>query len=136
MNQGFRAREAGSWREYEYIFPLSMIGGNIDGFSSQISKFVGSHSFHNFHRVQRKNLVMKSYDTSDDEDDLDDTEDEDDQVSVQPQVGNERFTSTNTAGERDICSVFSGWKPENRVINKRTIRNMYCCKGTINNCVY
>ncbi len=77
VNQGFRAREAGHWREYEYIMPLSVLTRAIDVPDSPHKSSVelpttaetaisrlndvlrlmeGSISFHNFHKLSPKAL--------------------------------------------------------------------------------
>lgn len=79
MNQGFRAREAGHYREYEYLFPLSMLlkehsvegskfqkgtvsslprtsSEAIERFNEELVKMEGSLSFHNFHKLSPKAL--------------------------------------------------------------------------------
>ena len=78
MNQGFRAREAAHWREYEYFLPLSLITQDsnksdqsnqktwndlpksseeaIDILNQALNKMEGSKSFHNFHKLGKKDL--------------------------------------------------------------------------------
>ena len=78
VNQGFRAREAGHWREYEYLMPVSVLTGSIDvpdsphngrsadlpptaeeaisRLNNVLSLMEGSLSFHNFHKLSPKAL--------------------------------------------------------------------------------
>ncbi len=65
-NQGFRARDACNWREYEYILPVKIISSSSDTnvINSKVNmlnlilkKFEGAHSFHNFHRLSRNDLL-------------------------------------------------------------------------------
>ena len=65
-NQGFRARDACNWREYEYILPVKVISSSSDTnvinskvnmLNSILKKFEGAHSFHNFHRLSRNDLL-------------------------------------------------------------------------------
>ena len=68
-NQGFRARDACNWREYEYILPLKIIASDSDVnvvkskvnlLNSILKKFEGAHSFHNFHRLSRNDLIANN----------------------------------------------------------------------------
>lgn len=78
MNQGFRAREAGHYREYNYLFPVSMLteehsvedskfhggGSKLAGTATEaivrlndvLIQMEGSLSFHNFHKLSPKAL--------------------------------------------------------------------------------
>lgn len=65
INAGFRARQACQWREYEYVFPLSLLSADlkhisksalIDDLSRELRKFEGSKSFHNFHKMSKKDI--------------------------------------------------------------------------------
>ena len=77
INQGFRAKEACSWREYEYLLPPEMLFSTADGeqeveevmrrFSACLKKMEGTHSFHNFHRLSAKALKGRNFKTADDE---------------------------------------------------------------------
>ena len=56
MRGGFDARLCASSREYEYLLPVSALGGNSEAqtrdrvieFDRALSAFQGSHRFHNF----------------------------------------------------------------------------------------
>lgn len=85
INQSFRAREACSWREYEYVMPKSFLysksspseTGNvstertaeaaeeersaIEIFKKTLKRMEGNMSFHNFHRVSAKNLKRREF---------------------------------------------------------------------------
>jgi tRNA pseudouridine(38-40) synthase len=67
----FQAKDAGYWREYEYLFPLSLLipeanrSKDIDEvaivnrFNSFLMNYEGIHYFHNFHRISMKELFKK-----------------------------------------------------------------------------
>ena len=74
INQSFRAREACSWREYEYVMPKSFLysksattdsaedeNSAIQLFKKTIKKMEGNLSFHNFHRVSAKNMRRREF---------------------------------------------------------------------------
>jgi tRNA pseudouridine(38-40) synthase len=91
VNQGFRAREACSWREYEYLLPRALLLSNFNDshllkheqnedkilslFSKCLQRFEGSNSFHNFHRLSPKNLKGRLFTNGESEDDPKDAED-------------------------------------------------------------
>jgi tRNA pseudouridine(38-40) synthase len=82
INQSFRAREACSWREYEYVMPKSFLCSKpatsetnnantvqsaeemrsaIEVFKITLKRMEGNMSFHNFHRVSNKNLKRREF---------------------------------------------------------------------------
>jgi tRNA pseudouridine(38-40) synthase len=82
INQSFRAREACSWREYEYVMPKSFLYSKsatsntdnanavqsaeeersaIELFKKTLKRMEGNMSFHNFHRVSTKNLKRREF---------------------------------------------------------------------------
>jgi tRNA pseudouridine(38-40) synthase len=89
VNQGFRAREACSWREYEYLLPKTILFSNsstlskheqsedaiLSLFSKCLQRYEGSNSFHNFHRLSPKNLKGRMFTNGESEDDPKDAED-------------------------------------------------------------
>ena len=128
VNQGFRAREAGSWREYEYVLPLSVIDGKLDEFNRILSKYEGSKSFHNFHRVQRKNLIgakvrQISSDSNNGEDIEEGSVDDDHEAK---QARKQQRTERRAQGL--INSVFEDWELMERVQGSVTQKNIYACR--------
>ena len=86
VNQGFRAREACTWREYEYVMPKSFLTSGLPSledvnltseevaecilerersvtalFAKNLERFEGTNSFHNFHRLSAKNVKKKVF---------------------------------------------------------------------------
>lgn len=85
INQSFRAREACSWREYEYVMPKSFLYSKsatpdidnangirtseaaedersaIELFKKTLKRMEGNLSFHNFHRVSAKNMKRREF---------------------------------------------------------------------------
>lgn len=86
VNQGFRAREACTWREYEYVMPKSFLTSGLPSledkgltsdevaermlerercviavFAKNLQRLEGTNSFHNFHRLSAKNVKKRSF---------------------------------------------------------------------------
>lgn len=97
VNQSFRAREACSWREYEYVLPKALLldSNNLSGtaeeksaialFAAALKKLEGNQGFHNFHRVSPKNLKRRIF--SDEEDDFNDRNKGQDVTQASQQIG-------------------------------------------------
>ena len=124
VNQGFRAREAGSWREYDYVLPLSMIGGKLEEFDNLLRNFEGSKSFHNFHRVQRKNLRGIRLSEEIVNDNVDDDEDEE-EIFLREARKQNRIKRWE---QGLITSVFEDWKETERPQGVFTRKNIYACR--------
>lgn len=112
MNQGFRAREAGTWREYEYFFPLNVLhhdaNSNCDqvlsAFNTILEKYEGSSSFHNFHRLSAKELGSKKKDNS---------------------------NNNNEDREYNSQRIYEYWKPISRIMNEKTRTVIYKCNASL-----
>lgn len=121
INQSFRAREACSWREYEYVLPKALLLDStilsksvdeqkaeeeraVEVFACALNKLEGNLGFHNFHRVSPKNLRRRVF--SDDEDDFNDRNKVKDVVPAGQQIAEEEAeeaeaveNSSNSSGE-------------------------------------
>ena len=145
VNQGFRAREAGSWREYEYLIPQKIIDDRVDEFNRILVKYEGSKSFHNFHRVANRYLLKSKRQG------LNMTKSQESNVRQLGVHGshvvshegkifsreivqgeNEGALTDRVAQEQGnigtVTSVFDDWKPTERVSGPFTIKNMYACR--------
>ena len=113
VNQGFRARQACNWREYEYVFPASMLQVDSDNMgdtdkcisllNEQLKLFEGSKSFHNFHKLSQRALFQKPSERRpwvSSSDDARDVEDDDDNTSYDdddnPDIGDVAVTEKGT----------------------------------------
>ena len=158
VNQGFDARKAGSWREYEYLLPAKMIGSSSEDweltlkkFDSVLKRYEGSQSFHNFHRVRRKELLRRGRslpakgkeeeDSDSDDVDVDEDVDEDELEDESEMVETISPTKTPTSSSTPSTplstlsstpfvreSLFNKWCPEERHIVPKTRCNIYCCE--------
>ena len=134
VNQGFRAREAGSWREYEYVLPLSVINGKLEEFNRLLGKYEGSKSFHNFHRVQRKHLLgtrgrqMSEAVLEDNkvESVVDDSnEEQEEEIAIKNARKQNRI---ERRAQGLINSVFEDWEAIDRFRGPVTRKNIYACR--------
>ena len=112
LNQSFRAKDACSWREYEYVLPKGLLldSNNLSKsdkeqrsslgeaaeeeramtlFASALKKLEGNLGFHNFHRVSPKNLRRRVF--SDEEDDFNNRNREQYVVPVGQQIEGEEM---------------------------------------------
>ena len=118
-----------------------MIDGNIEEFSRQVTKFMGSHSFHNFHRMSNKDLTFTR---ASNDDDNEDGEGDDDGTGTEatanvqtnelnPPIGKGSTNSASSYSSDDNhTSIFKHWTfTSTRMINERTIRNIYVCAGNL-----
>ena len=117
VNQGFRAREACTWREYEYVMPKSFLTSGLPSledanltseeveermlerersvtalFAKNLGRLEGTNSFHNFHRLSAKNVKKKIF-TGDD----DSTNDRNKETKSKAAIGSSNSTSLDIA---------------------------------------
>ena len=123
INRSFRAREACSWREYEYVLPKALLLDStilsksmdeqkaeeeraIEVFAGALNKLEGNLGFHNFHRVSPKNLRRRVF--SDDEDDFNDRNKVQDVVPAGEQIAGEEGEEGEEAEAVENSSNSSG----------------------------
>ena len=140
VNQGFRAREAGHWREYEYIMPLSLLTRAADlqdsphgSLSAELPSTAetaisrlndvlrlmeGSLSFHNFHKLSPKTLrkTKRGYEKA-----------KTAQESEVPAKG-EPASSQTGDGERHQF-FFDPWIKRDRAVQEKTRTVIYKCRA-------
>lgn len=137
INQGFRAKEACSWREYEYLLPTSMLYSDLadredtkERFLTCLKAMEGTQSFHNFHRLSVKALKGRQVES----DDVLETEaDEDDEgiAAGEVPVPAEAIAAAVPASASTDCvrrSLHEVWEPRLRDRTETTRGIIFACE--------
>lgn len=152
VNNGFSARSAGIWREYEYLFPLDLLKSspansdlNDDELLKRLNMFLqqleGCNDFHNFHRMSgremsRRSSTIRSPSTRSnkacDADSLRTEDEEEEQV-----VSRDSNDESNAVGsdlqpnESGSRNVYSNWQETPRTKSLLTRSIIYRCRGRL-----
>mmetsp|Transcript_20481 Transcript_20481/g.19807 ORF Transcript_20481/g.19807 Transcript_20481/m.19807 type:complete len:633 (-) Transcript_20481:154-2052(-) len=149
VNQGFRAREACSWREYEYLLPRALLLSTFNDsdpskneqnehkilslFSKCLQRFEGSNSFHNFHRLSPKNLKGRLFTNGESEDNPTDAEDFSDlpretAATAQDRIAqiNATFVAADNPGY--VFNLNENWIPKIREQTEMTRTTIFACE--------
>ena len=136
MNQGFRAKEACTWREYEYVMPKSLLLSNLlpesnnEGltsdqiannliekeksifalFAKSLKRMEGTHSFHNFHRLNAKKIKKQPFNNADGYNNR----------NIKPETISTELSSTEIGTDIEVSSTDSSTDIEGAISGQRS----------------
>lgn len=147
INNGFSARSAGIWREYEYIFPFDMLKTSSathhlsdDELLKRLNIFLqqleGCNDFHNFHRMSGREMSRRLSRSSLTKSSRDSVNSDPDSISEAESLlegsndcTEEIYEPLEAKIQSEETSVYKYWKETSRVPSLLTRSIIYCCRA-------